>query len=171
MDIVKFPVLQPGRSVGEALKIMQEAKISGVVVPLDDHVSLINYGELITRRIPKQARLGNLDAVRIAPIISAAYAKGLRLPVKAILETTAPPRITLLQRRRIERFLQEYGYSFAVMGPVRTSATVLTLSELGGVIYNAAPQNCYCSNVIRPHPYGPNHPVVCKYDGYKIDCY
>jgi hypothetical protein len=173
MDIVKFPVLQSGSSVGEALKVMREAKISGVVVPHDNHVSLINYGELIVRGIPKQARLGKLDAVRTAPIISFAYAKRLKLPMKAILEMRAPPRITELQRRNIEYFLQEFGYSFAVMGPVGAraiSATVLTLSELGKQYYSVAPQDCYCTNLIRPHPYGLDHPDVCTYDGTKIDC-
>lgn len=170
MDIVKFPVLQPQSSVGEALKVMKEAQISGVVVRLDDHVNLINYGELVVRRIPKQVHLGNLDVVRTAPIITPVYAKRLKLPMKTLLEPTALQRITQPQRQLIERFLHSYGYSFAVMGLARTSATVLSLSEEGGEFYNATPQDCYCTNAHRPHPYPPSHPGVCKYDGTKIIC-
>ena len=167
MDIVRFPVATGSTTVAQALVMMREEHVSGIVVPLDQHVNLVGYGDLIAQQIPRRLRLSRLEPIRVAPVIRPAYATRMNL------HRAPSMQIGQGELRKIQTFMLKSGYTFATFGRFsRTDrhANILSLRDTNLDLFRLAPMDCYCTNPHLPHPYGPNHPEFCTYDRTKIVC-
>jgi hypothetical protein len=165
MDIRTFPVAAGTMTVGQALTQMREENVSGIVLPRDQYVGLIGYGDLVACRASERMRLSTFDVFRFAPTITRADARRYKLPAVPTMQLPS------LELGKIDRFLRSGGYSYAAFGRIGAHASILSLSEDGMVVYVATPKDCYCTDLYTRHGYDrASHPPICDKDKSKVVC-
>jgi hypothetical protein len=165
MDIRKLPVGAPTMTVGQALTRMQHENVSGIAVKQQNNLLLINYGDLIASRYPTRQLLARVESFRSVPNITELDARRFHLP---IVQTLPMPQ---QEFDRVDDFLRERGYFYAVFGRVGTHVNLLSISERGLEVYSATPKDCYCSDKHYKHGYDRgNHPKLCDVDQTKVIC-
>lgn len=166
MDIVTLPTADVSRTVGDVLQLMKTQGVSGVAVPRGPFVGLIGYGNLANCGLERSAQLGRYQITLYAPAIGSRETVRLHLEPSLRVGGAALP-----DSDPVQDLLRGLGYPCAAFGPLGALANIVSLPGLGLIDFRSAPRDCYCTNPIRSHGYGRNHPQFCREDGTEIRCF